>query len=147
VPRHSQQCIACGFTEDVHVAPFEVVPCSRCGGAAERLWQGAAAAVRQDSIEGGQWFENGWSVPRKFYSHSEHRRALDAAGLEIRAKNAGPNDKHCPRWDTVDLEAAAALVRRGEEARAAKDTRWADAKADITVTVLDEAVKARDLAD
>lgn len=127
-------CEQCGHEISVSDWPF-------CPHGPSRL------ATIGDDIPGGKWFENGWSVPRKFYSHSEHRRALDAAGLEIRAKNAGPNDKHCPRWDTVDLEAAAALVRRGEEARAAKDTRWADAQADITVTVLDETVKARDLAD
>src|SRR5690348_16831027 len=73
-----------------------------------------------DDIPGGQWFENGFREPRLFYSHSEHRRALAAEGKEIRAKNAGPHDKICPRWDSVDLEGAAQLVSRGAQAAAEK---------------------------
>lgn len=89
-----------------------------------------------DDIPGGRVFENGFSEPTKFYSHSEHRKALADRGLEIRAKWAGPNDKHLTRWDSVDLEGAAALVTRGVQARAARneDRRWPNASLPITVT-------------
>lgn len=65
-----------------------------------------------DDVPGGFWAENGFETPRKFYSKSEHVRALAAEGLEIRAKWAGPHDQHLTRWDAVDLEAATALVSR-----------------------------------
>ncbi len=91
--------------------------------------------VVQDSVEGGFWAENGFSEPRKFYSRSEHLKALAAAGLEMRVKHAGPDDKIISRWDTVDLEAAATLVQRGTQARRAKLDRSQDAV--ITVTELD----------
>ena len=94
-----------------------------------------ANAVIPDEIPGGQIFENGFREPKKFYSHSEHRRALAAEGLEIRAKWAGPNDKYLTRWDSVDLEGAAKLVMRGVEARIEKrKTHFPKATEPITVT-------------
>lgn len=73
------------------------------------------ASIRPDEIPGGMVVENGFDTPRKFYSHSEHRAALAARGLEIRAKWAGPHDKIMSRWDAPDaytLDAAAQLVTR-----------------------------------
>lgn len=93
-----------------------------------------ATAVHQDSVPGGFWAENGFAEPRRFDSHSEHARALAAEGLEIRAKWAGEHDRHLTRWDTVDLNAAAALVQRGAQARREKNARWKGANAEITVT-------------
>lgn len=78
-----------------------------------------AHTVIGDDIPGGQWFENGFKEPQKFYSHSEHRAALAAQGREIRAKWV-PGDKHLTRWDSVDLEGAAQLVSRGAQAAAEK---------------------------
>lgn len=75
--------------------------------------------VVPDDVPGGFWAENGFDTPQKFYSHSEHRAALAARGMEIRAKWV-PGDKHLTRWDSVDLDAAAALVTRGAQARAEK---------------------------
>jgi hypothetical protein len=99
-----------------------------------------------DDIPGGQVFENGFPEPVKFYSKSEHRRALDARGLHVVAKNAGPDDKICPRWDTVDLEAAAQLVQRGTQARQAKrDARWVENPMPISVRVLEGGVRSTDL--
>lgn len=72
-------------------------------------------AVHGDDIPGGQWFENGFETPRKFYAKSEHEAALKAEGCEIRAKWAGPGDKHLRRWDVPSqwqLEAAKALLSR-----------------------------------
>lgn len=92
-------------------------------------------AVHGDDIPGGLWVENGFPHPIKVYSHSEHRAKLAANGYEHRVKNAGPDDKHVMRWDTVDLEGAAALVTRGVQARAAKNAeRWPDATIPITIT-------------
>lgn len=76
--------------------------------------------VVADDIPGGKIFENGFDEPTRFDSHSAHRRALAERGLEIRAKNAGPEDRQCPRWDSVDLDGAAQLVRRGLQARQQK---------------------------
>lgn len=91
-----------------------------------------------DDIPGGQVFENGFETPRKFYSKSAHLKALDARGYHVVAKNAGPDDKICPRWDSVDLEGAAQLVQRGVQARQAKrDTRWVENPIPITVRVIE----------
>lgn len=100
-----------------------------------------------DDIPGGQIFENGFATPQKFYSKSEHRRALDARGLHVVAKNAGPEDKICPRWDTVDLDAAKELVQRGVQARQAKrDTRWVADPMPISVRIIEGGVRRKDLA-
>lgn len=90
----------------------------------------------EDAIPGGMVFENGFDTPQTFYSHSEHRAALAARGLQIGAKWAGPNDKHLTNWaaGTVDLDGAAALVSRGEQARAEK-RRLAEAYEPIPITV------------
>lgn len=90
------------------------------------------SAVIQDEIPGGMVVENGFPAPIRVYSHSEHRRLLAERGLEIRAKWAGEHDKHLTRWDTVDLEGAAALVSRGEQARAEKRRLAAEFPIDVT---------------
>ena len=71
-----------------------------------------APAVIRDEIPGGFLAENGFDRLTRFDSWSEHRKALDALGYGIR-DNWVPNDKHLTRWDTVNLDAAAALVSRG----------------------------------
>lgn len=74
------------------------------------------SASHQDSIPGGMVVENGFEHPIRVYSHSEHRRLLKERGCVIAAKNAGPNDKICRPWTTMDaytLEAARVLVSRG----------------------------------
>jgi hypothetical protein len=80
--------------------------------------RGHAPAVVQDTIEGGRYFENGFDRPTLFYSHSEHRKALEARGYEIVAKHAGEHDKHLTNWaasvDAKTLENAAVLVSRGK---------------------------------
>ena len=71
----------------------------------------------EDAIPGGMVFENGFDTPQTFYSHSEHRAALAARGMEIGAKWAGPHDKHLSRWDAPDattLENARVLLTRGK---------------------------------
>lgn len=106
------------------------VTCERCGSA---LTVGAwpfcphahgTQAVHSDEVPGGFWAENGFDTPRKFYSKSEHVRALAEAGREIRAKWAGPLDKHLTRWDIPSqytLEAAKALLSRGRSRPAQAD--------------------------
>lgn len=94
-------------------------------------------AAHGDDIPGGQWFENGFDAPQKFYSHSEHRRALQERGCQIVAKYAGPHDRHLTNWaammDPYTLEAARVLVSRGPTRAAETATRRPDP--DITVTV------------
>ena len=97
--------------------------CEKCG---EALAIGAwpfcphpvgANTVHQDEIPGGMWVENGFPHPMKFYSHSEHRAALAARGMEIVAKHAGEHERHLLKWDAAmdakTLENAAILVSRG----------------------------------
>lgn len=123
-------CEKCGV--DVRVSDWPFCPHGQ-----------GANAVAPDDIPGGQWFDNGFSEPRKFYSHSAHRAALAAEGLEIRAKWAGPNDKHLTNWaaGAVDLTGAEAFVRSHYA------DRWPAADTPITVTDLETTVKASDLAD
>lgn len=98
--------------------------CEKCG-AVLRLGsfpfcphEPAKMSIIGDDIPGGMVVENGFDTPQKFYSHSEHRAALAARGLEIRAKWAGPHDKIMSRWDAPDaytLDAAAQLVTRTKQ--------------------------------
>ena len=72
----------------------------------------------QDAVPGGFIVENGFDEPTRFESHSEHRAALAARGLEIRAKWAGVHDKVMSRWDAPDattLANAAILLTRGRK--------------------------------
>lgn len=106
-------CDKCGHTLEIGDFPF----CPHPKG---------AQTVIGDDWPGGKIFENGFPEPRTFYSKSEHQKALAERGLEMRVKNAGPDDKIISRWDTVDLEAAAQLVQRGEQARRAKRNQYSD---------------------
>jgi len=100
--------------------------CESCGveiavGAWPFCPHGAAhSAIVTDEIIGGQVFENGFDEPTVFYSKQAHREALAAQGYEVRAKWAGPNDKHLKRMDAPTektLRDAAVLLSRGVEAR------------------------------
>lgn len=91
-----------------------------------------------DDVPGGFVAENGFTEPRRFYSHSEHRRALAERGLEIRAKHAGDRDKHLTNWaaaiDPVTMANAAELLTRGTRTREEPQ----EERIPITVTTLDE---------
>lgn len=91
-----------------------------------------------DDVPGGFIVENGFDTPQRFYSHSEHRAALAAKGLEIRAKWAGPNDKHLSRWDAPSaytLEGAKQMLERIAQERAERVRAKAEAESfPITVT-------------
>lgn len=87
-----------------------------------------------DDVPGGFIAENGFREPRRFDSRSAHRAALEAENCEVRAKWAGPEDKHLTRWDSVDLDAARALV-----------TPRPKGDAVITVTDIAETFRERDL--
>lgn len=102
-----------------------------------------STAIAPDEIPGGQWFENGFETPQKFYSHSEHRAALAARGCEIRAKWAGPNDKIMSRWDApsaYSLEKAKEMYERIDRERQEKAaaSKRAQEEFPITVTTLEE---------
>ena len=118
MPNYDQSCTSCSWEGTVFCRPFENPPCPSCGKDTERNWK--SSRVNSDEINGGggAWFENGFETPQFFRTHSEHIRALAEKGLEIKAKWAGPNDKHLTRWDAVDaytLAAAASLVGRRSE--------------------------------
>jgi hypothetical protein len=93
---------------------------------------GASFNVQPDSVPGGFWTENGWSQPRKFYSRSEHLKALDTEGLQMAPRHV-PNGK-LALWSSVDLEAARALVSRGTSPRAAEQKVLPPPDDSITVT-------------
>lgn len=91
----------------------------------------------QDEVPGGFVVENGFEQPTRFYSHSEHRAALAARGLEIGAKWAGPLDKIMTRWDAPDattLANATTLVSRTKAAPFAPDEAYEPIP--ITVTTI-----------
>lgn len=95
-------CEKCGKTLEVGAWPF-------CPHGHARM------QIIPDDVPGGFTVENGFDQPTTFYSRSEHRKALDARGLEMRVRWAGPLDKHVSRWDAVDeytLNAAKSLVER-----------------------------------
>lgn len=72
----------------------------------------------EDAVPGGFVVENGFPEPVRFFSHSEHRAALAARGLEIGAKWSGPNDKHLSRMDipcAATLESARVLLSRKKD--------------------------------
>ncbi len=95
-------------------------------------------AVHPDDVPGGFVVENGFDEPTRFYSHTEHEKALEARGLKVYAKWAGDNDKIMTNWaggvDAQTLSNAAALVQRGPQARREKAQRWKDASTPITVS-------------
>lgn len=86
-----------------------------------------------DDVPGGFVVENGFDEPTRFYSHSEHRAALAARGMELRPKWAGEHDKHLTRWDSVDLDGARAMLERQAAEKAAR-VQAAQAEFPITVT-------------
>lgn len=90
------KCDSCGIELAVGDWPF-------CPHGPSRL------SVVPDDVPGGFVVENGFSEPRRFYSKSEHQRALAAENCEQRAY-WHPGDQHLTRWDSVDLDAARALV-------------------------------------
>jgi hypothetical protein len=100
-----------------------------------------AATVISDSYRGGKIFENGFSTPQTFYSHSDHVKALDAAGLQI-APRYVDGSKHLTRWDTVDLEAARVLVTRGASPRMA-GKQVCEPHPDYPITVTDAGWKVK----
>lgn len=100
----------------------------------------ASSAVIPDDIPGGQWFENGFATPQKFYSHSAHRAALAANGLEIAAKYAGDGyDKHLTDWgagiDAKTLDNARVLLERGIAASRSERARIEAMKHEFPITV------------
>jgi len=112
-------CPACGHEMQIGDFPF----CPHGSG---------VQSVISDEWVGGRVFENGFDKPTRFFSPSEHRAALAARGLEIRAKWAGVHDKVMSRWDAPDattLANAAILLTRGR-----KTADPADEPIPITVT-------------
>ncbi len=115
-------CECCGATYETPDWPF----CPHGRG---------AMSVVPDDVPGGFIAENGFETPQVFYSRQAHRDALAARGLEIVAKWAGPEDRYLTRWDTVDLDKAAALVSRGMVTAADRRAELAAIVAEFPVTV------------
>ncbi len=98
-------------------------------------------AVVGDDVPGGFVAENGFDAPTRFYSKKAHRDALAAQGLTIKAKWAGPQDKHLSRMDAPSaktLEDAKVLLMRGAQARTERQQHLASvaaSKAEFPITV------------
>jgi len=121
-------CDECGAELQVGVWPF--CPHGR-----------SASVVIPDDVPGGFWVENGFNEPRQFYSRSAHRAALARENMEVRVRWAGPHDQHVTRWDTVDLDSAAALVTRNRDGVRARNLEL-----DVPITVSDgESFRVSDL--
>ena len=127
--------------QDVSDPPVTEPVCEKCGTVLDiGMWpfcphERGANAVVPDDVPGGFVVENGFAQPTRFDSKSAHRQALADRGLEMAVRHAGPDDKICPRWDTVDLDAAKALLERGPQAIREKRDRWPRATEPITVTL------------
>lgn len=105
-----------------------------------------AHAIVPDDVPGGFVVENGFDKPTRFYSRSEHQAALAARGLEIKAKWAGPGDKHLKRMDipcAQTLENARILLSRGT-VKAVPDSEIShEERIPITVTEMSETFRYR----
>lgn len=90
---------------DVLLKLGERPPCPSCGEVTETLWRSVNNVIGDD-IPGGIEIRHGlcWpdGSPRKFYSHSEMRRAAKEAGLTNRVEHVSTkhSDKspHTTRW-------------------------------------------------
>jgi hypothetical protein len=107
---YDRACPSCSAT---YIDRYEPVTdywhrCEYCGRLTERVWLGHAAAVHQDSIEGGVLIEHGLvnpdGSPRRYYSKSEIRRECVRRGLTQRVEHVpvpqhgGDKSPHTSRW-------------------------------------------------
>lgn len=67
-------CERCGI--ELHIGDFPFCPHGR-----------GTNTVNGDEIPGGEWQENGFHTPQKFYSKKDRDRALAARGYEIRVRH------------------------------------------------------------
>ncbi len=119
MPRFTQHCLICDWSDDIFAAPFENPPCPTCGGASERLWVGEAASVCDDTYIGGKTFENLGHEPVTVHSRSELKRVMRERGLQecVRHVPVPGTDKspHTTSWAAVSpyqLQAATEMVSR-----------------------------------
>ena len=97
----------------VHQQANGALWCKRCRDAA--LDVRPANGVKDDTIIGGTWIHNLGPEPVFVQSESERRTLMRSRGLREALYNQGPNDQHCPSWQTMDartLANAAELVSR-----------------------------------
>ena len=129
MPRYDIQCTNGHEREVWRTIATRRDPCPECGADVEVVWKSTHAVIGDD-IPGGMWFENGLRSPQKFYSHSEHRKAVEANGCQI-APRWVENDKHLINWaagmTAKQLEDARILLSRGKR-EAPPDTSLQTAK-------------------
>ena len=83
MPLFDYHCVPCNVTEEHFVHQSQTpVPCGVCGGPTER--QISRISVIPDSVPGGFVIENLHKTPKRYYSKSEYRDDLRAAGCRIR---------------------------------------------------------------
>lgn len=115
MPLYDRTCTTCDWRAiDVWETVASSDPtCPDCGAVTERAWLSKPSNVIGDEID--VWQENGPPTPIHFRSRLERKRWMKERGFQEVAKNAGPDDKHCPRWVVMDaktLENATILVTR-----------------------------------
>ena len=123
IPLYTFSCPHCASSDELLVpyARRDVASCPRCGHLLTRTWDiGRAPVVRPDSIPGGQLIENLTPQPKRYYSKSEIKLAMEVAGVEPLVRHVGEpgSDKspHTTSWTGMDaqtLENARVLVERG----------------------------------
>ena len=92
---------------DVLLKIGERPPCPICGQATSTLWRSSPNVI-QDSIEGGVLIHHGIcnadGTPKRYYSHSDIKKAAAAKGLRSRVEHVtnpqSGSDKnpHTTRW-------------------------------------------------
>lgn len=107
MPMYDRRCPACGHLTFDRFEPLAspVVPCDQCGTTTGRVLL-RPPAVKQDSIPGGFWAENGIcnddGTPKRYDSHSDMKKAAKAKGLvnAVRHVPLPGTDKspHTTKW-------------------------------------------------
>ena len=113
MPIYDVRCVNDHVSEVYVHSSDKLILCPTCGMLTEHIWCGKRAVIGDEIDEVLPDLDP--SGPIRFRSRQEKQRYLDAHQLEPFVRNAGPDDKHVPRWATMDaytLAAAEALVAR-----------------------------------
>ena len=103
MPVFDHRCHVCHYIFEAFEWSHEKICCKKCGAATEHIWlPGQSPTVIDDSIPGGMVIENIGPTPQKFYSKSDYRAAVAAAGLKPLVRHVGEpgsdKSKFTSRW-------------------------------------------------
>lgn len=80
---YDQRCLSCGYIWEAYLKYTDHPLCPQCQSPSERIVL-QCPAVQADSVPGGFLIENLHTTPKRYYSKSEYRDDLRAAGCRIR---------------------------------------------------------------